>query len=359
MTSTSIAGPELIEAVGWCLVHSVWQVAAVAVVAALVLRAMDRSKAQARYGFACASLVTMVLLPVCTCGLFARSKNASEIPVAAVDQTASETIDGGMRNARSTRLENLAKQTPTIEGAGDWSDHSTAVASLLARSQLEKSFPWLVGAWGVGVLVFALRLLGGWVWIQWLVRHETKPVSESWAEPLGRLKKRLKLARAVRLLESARVQVPLAIGWIQPVILLPVTALSGLPADQLEAILAHELAHIRRYDYLFNLAQSVVETLVFYHPAVWWISRRIRAERENCCDDWAIELCGDRLVYARALASLEERKAVPAGCSRWSARDGSLVARVQRVLGVAPPAESLAGVAWPARSRWRWSGCWG
>jgi beta-lactamase regulating signal transducer with metallopeptidase domain len=336
---TKSVGPALIEAVGWCLVHSVWQVAALALVAAILLRAMDRSKAQSRYFVACASLVTMVLFPVSTCGLFARSRNASEIPVAAVDQTASETIDGGMRKARSTLLENRAKQTPTIEGAGD---HSTAAASLLAPSRLEKSFPWLVGAWGVGVLVFALRLLGGWVWIHWLVRHETKPVSESWTESLGRLKKRLKLARAVRLLESARVQVPLAIGWLRPVILLPLTTLTGLPADQLEAILAHELAHIRRYDYLVNLAQSVVETFLFYHPAVWWISRRIRLERENCCDDWAVELCGDRLVYTRALASLEERRG-----SGWlfapSARDGSLVARVRRVLGVAPPAESPAG----------------
>jgi beta-lactamase regulating signal transducer with metallopeptidase domain len=108
---------------------------------------------------------------------------------------------------------------------------------------------------------------------------------------LARLKGRLEIGRSVRLLESARLQVRLVVGWLRPLILLPVTALTGLPSDQLEAILAHELAHIRRYDYLANLVQSVVETLLFYHPAAWWISGRIRAEREHCCDDWAVELC--------------------------------------------------------------------
>ena len=110
----------------------------------------------------------------------------------------------------------------------------------------------------------------------------------------------------VRLLESTLVDVPTVIGWIKPVILLPASALSGLKPHQLEAILAHELAHIRRHDYLVNLLQTLVETLLFYHPAVWWLSRRIRAERENCCDDLAVSLCGDPYTYAQALADLEE-----------------------------------------------------
>ena len=139
------------------------------------------------------------------------------------------------------------------------------------------------------------------------------------------------------------------VGWMRPVILLPVTAVTGLPPDQLEAILAHELAHVRRYDYLVNLVQSVVETLLFYHPAAWWISGRIRAEREHCCDDWAVELCGDRLTYARALAALEEQRG-----AGWllapSARDGSLLARVRRLLGVSPQSWKNQPGAW--RVRW-------
>ena len=112
----------------------------------------------------------------------------------------------------------------------------------------------------------------------------------------------------VRLLESSAVVVPTVIGWLQPVILLPVSALAGLSPTQIEAILAHELAHIRRHDYLVNLLQTLLETLLFYHPAVWWLSRSDPHERENCCDDLAVSLCGDPVAYARALADLEEHR---------------------------------------------------
>ena len=96
------------------------------------------------------------------------------------------------------------------------------------------------------------------------------------------------------------------IGWLRPVILFPASALTGLSAEQLEALLAHELAHIRRYDYLVNLLQTTVETLFFYHPAVWWVSAQVRQEREHCCDDLAVAACGDVLTYARALTALEQ-----------------------------------------------------
>ena len=107
------------------------------------------------------------------------------------------------------------------------------------------------------------------------------------------------------LLESSRVAVPLVVGWLRPAILVPVAALSGLTALEMEAILAHELAHIRRHDYLVNLVQCLIETLMFHHPATWWISGVIRREREHCCDDIAVLACRDRVVYARALAAME------------------------------------------------------
>ena len=169
-------------------------------------------------------------------------------------------------------------------------DHSAWTPGVPARSRLELIFPWLVSAWGAGVLGFAVRLIGGWLSIQWLARHGTKPVRESWAEPLGRLKKRLKLARAVRLLESARVQMPLAIGWIRPVILLPVTALWACPPIS------------SRRSWPTNWPTSAVTITCSTWRRAW--SRRSFsttrlfggspgescAKRENCCDDWAIEL---------------------------------------------------------------------
>src|SRR5262249_33339444 len=140
---------------------------------------------------------------------------------------------------------------------------------------------------------------------------------------------------------SAAVKALMVIGWIRPLILLPLTAMTGLAELQLQAILAHELAHIRRHDYLVNLLQTTVETILFYHPAVWWISHQIRIERENCCDDQAVEVCGDTVGYARALAQLEElRLQMPERAI--AATVGTLLQRIQRLL---EPEESKHAVS--------------
>ena len=160
---------------------------------------------------------------------------------------------------------------------------------------------------------------------------ESAPRPTSWQALLDRLAARLRLSRPVTLLESCLAEVPVVIGYLRPVILMPVGLLAGLPAEQIESILLHELAHIRRHDYLVNLLQIVVESLVFYHPAVWWISGVMRAERENCCDDLVVATQGDALVYAAALTALERNR----GAVReavLAATGGSLVKRVRRLL---------------------------
>ena len=120
-----------------------------------------------------------------------------------------------------------------------------------------------------------------------------------WQERLDRLARALRLSRPVALLESCLAEVPVVIGYVRPVILMPVGLLAGLPAGQVESILLHELAHIRRHDYLVNLLQTSVEGLLFYHPAVWWISGVIRAERENCCDDLVVATRATRMHTPR------------------------------------------------------------
>src|SRR5262249_33636479 len=156
---------------------------------------------------------------------------------------------------------------------------------------------------------------------------------EPWPGTCARLCERLRLRRPVRLLHSALVQVPTVLGWLRPVVLLPLSAVAELPPAQLEALLAHELAHVRRHDYLVNLLQSVVGTLVFYRAAVGGVSERVRLERENCCDDWAVQVCGDRLVYARALTAMEELREVPLPLAT-AANGGPLLGRIRRLLGV-------------------------
>ncbi len=199
----------------------------------------------------------------------------------------------------------------------------------LLSTNVAPSIPtdWIACLWLLGVASMSLYTMLGWTRVQRLRRHVLQPVD---FECLDTLRHRLGITRAVRVCSSALAQVPSVIGWLRPVILLPVTALTGLTESQLQAIMAHELAHIRRHDYIVNLFQTAIETLLFYHPAVWWVGRQIRQERENCCDDIAVALTGDPVEYASALAEMEQiRVPEPA----LAANGGDLLSRIRRLLG--------------------------
>ena len=163
---------------------------------------------------------------------------------------------------------------------------------------------------------------------RWASRRCLPPCTACWKE----CRSGSVLRRATQILQSTLVQVPVVAGYFRPVILVPMSVISGLPASQLEAILAHELAHIRRHDYLVNLLQTLLETVFFYHPAVWWLSRQIRNERENCCDDLAVGVVGSGVDYGRALLAVAELHR-PSTALVLGVRDGSLLARVRRILG--------------------------
>jgi len=200
---------------------------------------------------------------------------------------------------------------------------------------------WLVELWFVGVALFSLRATGGFFLIERLRRRGIRPVSSELLEMCQSLQRRLGIGRAVRFCATQLVPAPAVIGLFRPIVLLPVTALTGLSEAQLEAVIAHELAHIRRFDSFVNLFQVAAETLLFYHPAVWWFSRRIRVERENCCDDEAIRACGDAVGYARALTLLEERRSAPLLATGISTTP--LAARVLRLLGLEEMRGGLRG----------------
>jgi beta-lactamase regulating signal transducer with metallopeptidase domain len=196
----------------------------------------------------------------------------------------------------------------------------------------------MVQLWVVGVMGLSCRWLHGSRWIRHVKTFDIESLDPEWMLRLQDLCWRLRI-------KSALVEVPMVVGWLRPVILLPASALSGLSPDQLEAILAHELAHVHRHDYLVNAFQNLVETLMFYHPAVWWISRCIREEREHCCDDLVVRVCGDRVIYVRALVALEEARGLPR--LALAATGGSLLHRVRRLLGVSnencPPSAAEFG----------------
>jgi beta-lactamase regulating signal transducer with metallopeptidase domain len=313
----------LARRLGWTLLHFLWQGALLAVAYAAVRGLVHRRSANTRYLAGCLTLLLMAAAPVMTFhALDAKPAIHHAAPVATAPAPTLPT----MAPAGNTRL--------SFDG---WSKFAGWLNKVT-----EATLPWFVGAWAVGVFALSLRLGVGWFQVRRLRRRSVEPLDAWLADRLAELQRRLRVSRPVRLVKSALVEVPTVIGWLRPVILLPTSTLSGLSPLQLELILAHELAHLRRGDYWVNLFQILLETLLFYHPAVWWVSRCVREDREHCCDDLAVAVCGNRLAYAQALTALEELRQLPANVA-LAASGGSLMARVKHILGL--PTET-APSAW-------------
>jgi beta-lactamase regulating signal transducer with metallopeptidase domain len=239
-------------------------------------------------------------------------------------RSASALVDAGR---------SVAERGATLEGLRTAQE---ALAKSAGFSPLEDYFPLIVSVWLAGVSVLLVHSFRGWYHIRRLHKAALAWAPSSWQLPANRLAQRLALRKAVRVVEFSTVDVPTVLGWLRPVIILPVAAVAQLPPAQVEAILAHELAHVRRHDYLVNLLQRVAEAVLFYHPAIWWMSARVREEREHCCDDLAIDICGDRDNYAIALAELE-RQRTTAPVLGLAATDGPLLNRIRRILQVSGP----------------------
>jgi len=308
-TLVAICGQPLVHALGWTLLHLCWQGTGVAVVLWCVLKVLDGRSSRARYASACLALGLMVALPLAT---FAHLAAAEYRQRAALDDSA-VVIDPGM----VLRVE-----------AGE----TSALLSERIAVALNHALPWVLLAWFAGVIFFAVRLNVGLLVARRMRSVATTAAPAELQHAFDALRRRLGIARAVRLMHSALVQVPTVIGWLRPVVLVPASCLTGLSAMQIEAILAHELAHIRRHDYLVSVLQSVIETVLFYHPAVWWVSKQVRRERECCCDELAVAVGGDRLAYARALSALEERRSYSPEFV-LGANGGVLTMRIKRLLG--------------------------
>ncbi|NOJ97395.1 M56 family metallopeptidase [Corallococcus coralloides] len=316
----------ILEAVGWALVHLVWQGALVAVALALALRWVGRRSANLRYALACGALGIMLALPVATAWRHA-SRAAEARPVVRT-AVVPRTVAPMPAPARAALTE--------LPAPAHIKDTATLPRLDGMFQQVGEHLPWLVLAWGLGVAASSLRLLKGWMGLRRQV-DEAVHASWEWQQRLEVLARRLNLTRPVRLLVSSKLDVPSTLGWLKPVVLVPTATLTGLAVRELELVLAHELAHIRRHDFAVNVVQTLVETLLFYHPAVWWMSQVIRVERENCCDDLAVRQGPGALPYARALTALEALRlqGMDASGPAMSALGGSLKDRVRRLV-VAP-----------------------
>jgi beta-lactamase regulating signal transducer with metallopeptidase domain len=307
MTLETLLTHPAVQALGRSLLHFLWQGSLLALLLWMIKTIAPTS---ARIRYTAASLI-MLMMPVALVVTIARDFRHQPAPAI------------------------IAPHAPLV----------AATAPILATSPVEQMtgvgvWGWVVCLWLAGVVLLSLRATGGWMRAQRLKRR-VLPASGELQDMMTRLKQRLVISTPVRFYTSAMVEVPTVIGWVRPYLLLPVTALTGLSASQLEAILAHELAHIRRHDYLVNLLQTAIETVLFYHPAVWWVGKQMRIEREHCCDDIAVAVCGNAVEYAGALAELEQirgRVAEPA----LAATGGELLGRIRRLLGQRPSEDRVS-----------------
>jgi uncharacterized protein (TIGR03435 family) len=318
-----------IDLAGWTLVHFVWQGAALAAIAGGLLRLLRRRSPQARYAVACAGLFAMLAAPIVTASALSRAVSVV-----------------GPRTPLRVPFRGAAGADLVPDAAAIVLNLATArgVTSLdVVDAGARVWLPLVVLLWSIGVAVLLLRLLGGWWRLHRLNRASQAAAPSVWTTAADRIAETLGVSRRVHVVDSSLVDTPTVIGWVTPVILLPIAAFGGLSSSQIEAILAHEVAHIRRHYFLVNLLQTFAETVLFYHPAVWWLSARIRVEREHCCDEIALSIGGDALSYAEALVELESRRVMSTPLA-VAATGGTLITRVRRLLG-APPADHPRSIA--------------
>ncbi|MCA9063086.1 MAG: M48 family metalloprotease [Planctomycetaceae bacterium] len=346
MTSLSHAFHQLtsstvIEQCGWVLLHSCWQFCLLAIVVRIAESLTGRLSSSTRYIGLLLAMACVVGLPAATwlslpAPLPAESSRiiAQHVPLlppqGALQQPVANSSQDVSLLQELTSLPSESETTvlpqPEYESQSWWSTCQEELAVFLQ--------PWLpavVRIWSLGVVLFSIRLLLSWYTV-WRLRTVGVSQPDATSERLLQsLIDRLRLSRSVVLRQSTQVAAPIVVGCFRSMILLPMGLATGMTTTQVEAILAHELAHVRRYDYLVNLLQTMVETLFFYHPAVWWISHRIRIERENCCDDEVVAILGDRVEYGRALLAVEENRGRQTTLA-LGARGGSLLARVRRLV---------------------------
>jgi beta-lactamase regulating signal transducer with metallopeptidase domain len=298
-----IVSPDFLNALAWSLVHFLWQGAAIAALAAVVMIVFKSP--QARYLIGIGALALML--------------------------TSFAVTFGVLRGSTGNGAE-MSPLLPAHVAATAWMpDDSAPLSSVEMPVAAERDFLWVARAWLVGVFALALRIAFGLLVLEQLRRRRLVELPEPLVARCRALQRRVGIRRIIRYCECQVVRVPAVIGFFRPIVLIPVRALTGLSQEQLEAVVAHELGHIKRFDVAVNFIQVITETLFFFHPAVWWLNKRIRADREDCCDDVAVAMSGGSVGLARALATMASWRDAPRFA--MAATGSPLAARVARLLG--------------------------
>ena len=286
--------PDLIFALGGAVMHFLWQGVLIGLIAAVILHGLRKGSAQARYAVACGALAVCLVVFVATF-------------IWLMPQTTAATDAQGVTSIISGFL------TATVQYRWNFAEIAA----------------W---GWGLGVVFMLLRFARHWLWSHRLRTRMVADPDGQWLQVFEELKQELGLSKAISLLKSGLAETPMVVGWFAPMVLVPASAFTSLSPEQMRMILAHELTHIRRYDHWVNQFQGVVEIILFFHPAMWWISRQVRIEREYCCDDASLRGTPDPKALAEALTQLELHR-ISSPPNALAANGGSLMDRITRILG--------------------------
>jgi beta-lactamase regulating signal transducer with metallopeptidase domain/beta-lactamase class D len=316
----------LIHQIGWSLIHSLWQDALIGLVLAAVLNLLSRAKPQSRYFIACVALAAMIILPVVTTYVLHTRQTEPLDMVVDDDSAAVMSVDSSFDKTSRIENERIAS-TQKI----NWINR-TITETWNTSERVEKFLPWLILLWLIGVVIHAIKLGGGLFCAANLRKLPVNVSNPKLYDLVNEITSRLSIKRKIKICESSLINVPMTVGWIYPLILIPPSSLFGLTPFQLQTIITHELIHIKRYDFLINFLQSVTETLLFYHPAVFWTSRKIREEREYVCDDLTLALCNDSVGYARALTKVARFQRQTEQLAVAATDGGELKDRIYRLL---------------------------
>lgn len=317
---TQFIPEEIVEALGWTFFHSIWQFALIAVLLGLVLSVLGKFSSQFRYFLVSSSYVFLLTVAIYT---FVDNCHKQEIAL----PSENTTVEKAKVPFSAEPLIHSESLLNTV------SEEETIFASLVAdiKTFFSQYFPILVMVWILGVFLLALRFLGNFVYVHRLKNYRVIQPESQWQQRMLELKTKIGIEKQVEIMQSALAKAPMVIGAFKPLILLPLSTFSGISAREMECIIAHELAHIKRHDYLLNLLQKIIEILFFYHPAIWWISSMIKSERENCCDDIAISVTGDSVNLVKALAAIEEKRQNEELAVAFSGNN-KLIKRIKRLL---------------------------
>jgi beta-lactamase regulating signal transducer with metallopeptidase domain len=307
----------LASAAAFSLLHSLWELALLALLAAGHLAALRRASASARHAVGMGWLIAMAAAPAITFAYYWHAMAPAAAANAAWFGPVAQAEDAG-----------AAPSSLVVSALGNW--------LLVCMAQ----------AWLLGVALMVTRQFGGWRALRRIEHAPSVPLPVEWLQRFEALRRAMGVLRPVSARMAAHVTSPFTAHVLRPLVWLPLALLTQLPRDQVEALLAHELAHIRRLDWCWNTIQCAVESVLFHHPGMWWLSRRIREEREHACDDLAVAVCGDPVVLAEALAGLQRRGGTRAAPSlALAAKGGFVMRRIAHLLS-----------ATPRRPNWRWPG---